>query len=615
MNQKHHILLATIIVATIGIYFQTLSFDFVNWDDDYYVTNNLQVSNPTIHNLALFFTQGNTANYHPITMLSLALNYAIGGENATGYHLFNLLFHLLNTILLYLWVKNLWPKQMYLPLIIASIFALHPMHVESVAWISSRKDVLFFFFYFLGLLSYHHFYRQKKTKYFIYTLGFFMLSALSKPTAVIFPIHLLLIDYLLNIKISFRLLVEKTPFIIVSILIGLATIYVQTDAGAVNIDAYSLIERIQLASYAINLYVIKFFLPTHLSSFYPYPLLPFDTLVSIAPFISIGVGGLLFWRFRLNRNMVFGMLFFLISILLLVQLVTVGSTIISERYTYLAYVGLSISIYFIIEQLISKHLNFQGNTFLIISSLILLSCTWVSFNRIKVWENGETLWTDAIDKFPQVAGSWGGRGVYYRLEKKYTKALKDLNQAVFLNPNEPMFYSNRGNIFFDLGKDDEALLDYNNCIRLDSTDENAYANRGAIFGRRGKYDQALNDLNTAIRISPNIMNTYMNRGIIYSQMNQRNLAKNDFKTCISLDPDNDGIWNAIAVEHQHLGDFDSSIVVLNKAIAMNNSEGIYYFNRGISYRLLGNQVSAIKDFNTATSLGITVDPGYYQATQ
>lgn len=615
MNQKHHILLATIIVATIGIYFQTLSFDFVNWDDDYYVTNNLQVSNPTMHNLALFFTQGNTANYHPITMLSLALNYAIGGENATGYHLFNLLFHLLNTILLYLWVKNLWPKQMYLPLIIASIFALHPMHVESVAWISSRKDVLFFFFYFLGLLSYHHFYRQKKTKYFIYTLGFFILSTLSKPTAVIFPIHLLLVDYLLNRKISFRLLVEKIPFIMVSILIGLATIYVQTDAGAVNVDAYSFIERIQLASYAINLYVIKFFLPTHLSSFYPYPLLPFDTLVSISPFISIGVGGLLFWRFRLNRNMVFGVLFFLISVLLLIQLVTVGSTIISERYTYLAYVGLSISIYFIIEQLTSKHLNFQGNTFLIISSLILLSFTWVSFNRIKIWKNGETLWTDAIDKFPQVAGSWGGRGVYYRLEKKYTKALKDLNQAVFLNPNEPMFYSNRGNIFFDLGKDDEALFDYNNCIRLDSTDENAYANRGAIFGRRGKYEQALNDLNTAIRISPNIMNTYMNRGIIYSQMNQRNLAKNDFKTCISLDPDNDGIWNAIAVEHQHLGDFDSSIVVLNKAIAMNNSEGIYYFNRGISYRLLGNQVSAIKDFNTATSLGITVDPGYYQATQ
>lgn len=611
MNQKHKKLLAGILIVTLFVYFQSLSFDFVNWDDDYYVINNLEVTNPTMENLVSFFTQGNTANYHPITMLSLAFNYVLGGENAFGYHLFNLIFHVFNTALLYIWVRRIWPTRKYLPLFIAGVFALHPMHVESVAWISSRKDVLFFCFYFLGLLSYQEFHKSSARKYLIGALLFFIFSALSKPTAVIFPIHLLLMDYLQSREFSIKLILEKVPFFMVSVLIGLATVLVQTDAGAVNVDAYSVIERLQLASYALNMYVAKFIAPIHLSSFYPYPSRPFETLVSIAPIIfAAGLGGVL-WKWRQNRNVVFGVLFFLSSLALLVQLVTVGSTIISERYTYLAYIGLSLAIYFILEDVLFKKLKTE-KTLSIAFMFVLIGFSLVSFNRVKVWKNGETLWTDAIEKFPEVAGSWGGRGVYYRMEKKYSKALKDLNQAVTLNPNEAMFYSNRGNIFFDLGQDDNALFDYNNCIRLDSTDENAFANRGAIFGRRGQYDEAVQDLSRAIDLDPNFVNAYMNRGIIYSVLNQREQAKKDYQKCVELEPDNHGIWNAVAVEYQYLGSFDSSVMVLNTAIQLEPNEGIYYFNRGISYRLLGDQASANADFDYATTLGVQVDPGYYQ---
>lgn len=611
MNQKHKKLLAGILIVTLFVYFQSLSFDFVNWDDDYYVINNLEVTNPTMENLVSFFTQGNTANYHPITMLSLAFNYALGGENAFGYHLFNLIFHVFNTALLYIWVRRIWPTREYLPLFIAGIFALHPMHVESVAWISSRKDVLFFCFYFLGLLSYQEFHKSSTRKYLIGALLFFIFSALSKPTAVIFPIHLLLMDYLQSREFSIKLILEKVPFFMVSVLIGLATVLVQTDAGAVNVDAYSVIERLQLASYALNMYVAKFIAPIHLSSFYPYPSRPFEILVSIAPIIfAAGLGGVL-WKWRQNRNVVFGILFFLSSLALLVQLVTVGSTIISERYTYLAYIGLSLAIYFVLEDVAFKKLKTE-KTLSFAFMFVLIGFSLVSFNRVKVWKNGETLWTDAIEKFPEVAGSWGGRGVYYRMEKKYSKALKDLNQAVTLNPNEAMFYSNRGNIFFDLGQDDNALFDYNNCIRLDSTDENAFANRGAIFGRRGQYDEAVQDLSRAIDLDPDFVNAYMNRGIIYSVLNQREQAKKDYQKCVELEPDNHGIWNAVAVEYQYLGSFDSSVMVLNTAIQLEPNEGIYYFNRGISYRLLGDQASANADFDYATTLGVQVDPGYYQ---
>ena len=612
MKQQHTIFLSLIVLLTFLVYFQTFSFDFVNWDDDYYVINNLQVTNPTIENLLLFFTEGNTANYHPLTMLSLTFNYWIGGEKAGGYHIFNLLFHLINTALLYTWIRKVWPDYNLLPLFVAGLFALHPMHVESVAWISSRKDVLFICFYLSGLLAYQEYIvRKEQNKYLWFALLFFVLSGLSKPTSVVFPIHLLLVDYLVSRDLKFQLIVEKIPFFTVSLLIGLATVLVQTDAGAVSIEAYSVIERIQLGSYALNLYLFKFFWPSELSSFYPYPQRPFELIVSLAPLLLAAITGVFIWKWRSNRPVVFGLLFFISSIILLIQLVTVGSTIISERYTYLPYIGLSIGVYFMLHSMVLEKMK-TTNAVSIGVIVLLVVFSLLSYSRVKVWENGETLWTDAIQKFPQVAGSWGGRGVYYRLEKRYTEALKDLNMAVELNPNEAMFYSNRGNIYFDLGEDDLAFRDYNNCLILDSLDENAYANRGAIYGRKGQYNSAVQDLSKALEINQNFTNAYMNRGIIYSQMNQRMLAKADFKSCLLLEPEEHGVWNALAIEHQHLGEFDSSIVALNRAVELAPTQGVYYMNLGISYRMLRDQQNANSNFDRAKQYGIDVNPGYYQ---
>lgn len=599
--------LAALIGLTILVYFQTLQFDFVNWDDDFYVINNLQVTNPTANNLISFFTSGNTANYHPITMLSLTFNYWLGQENAMGYHLVNLIFHLLNTALLFQWVKKMWPRHHNLPIWVAGVFALHPMHVESVAWISSRKDVLFFFFYFVGILSYLRYKQFNQKKFYWFTLLAFVCSGLSKPTAVIFPIHLLLIDYLMLKEVKLKSIFDKIPFLIVSIIIGLATVLVQNDAGAVSTEFYSFMERIQLGSYALNMYVFKFFAPLKLSSFYPYPDSPFNFWVAAAPLILISLLGLVGWKFKTNKNVLFGILFFLVSLALLIQLVTVGSTIISERYTYLAYVGLSISVYFLIIAMAPKTQHQ-----IILWAIPLIALSMLSFNRTKVWKNGETLWTDAIEKFPQVAGSWGGRGVYYRLQKDYPKALNDFNKAISLNPNEAMFYSNRGNIYFDLHQDNAALDDYNNCILLDTTDQNAYANRGAIWGRKRQYPQAISDLNKAIQLDPNFVSAYSNRALIYAQLNQRELAKADYHTCLYLQPKNDEFWNALAIEHQYLSEFDSSLIALNNAIEIAPSQGIYYLNRGISLRLLKRQSEANNDFNYATKLGVNVNQGYYQ---
>ena len=220
----------------------------------------------------------------------------------------------------------------------------------------------------------------------------------------------------------------------------------------------------------------------------------------------------------------------------------------------------------------------------------------------------------ALKKNPKMAEAHNNLG--YSLRKQgagnFDRSLSHYNRAIELNPQESRYFSNRGNIYFDLQQNDEALADYNHCIALNPRDKEAFANRGAIYGREGQWNQAINDLNQAIALDPDFFNAYMNRAVIHSMMEQRELAIRDYYRCLELEPDNDAIWNALAIEYQHLGDFEASVKALNTAITYNPQFGLYYVNRGISYKYLQRGDLARKDFDQARVLGATVDPQHYR---
>lgn len=605
---------ALLIAVTFLVYLPNLSHDFVNWDDDIYVTDNLLVQNPNAENLKTLATEPNVANYHPITMLSLAFNYAWSGLDASSYHLVNLLFHLINCWLVYAWMLLISKQNRITAGFVAAVFALHPMHVESVAWIAERKDVLFTCFYLLGLITYTR-YVQKglPIKSLLLVLLWFALSLLSKPAAVVFPLHLLLVDYFLRRSFSLKQLLEKAPFLIGSAVIGFVTVQIQDAEGAVNFDAFSAWQRIQLAAYALMMYVVKFVAPVDLSSFYPYPSRPFPAIYQLAPVVCLALLAVLGWAVRKNRTVAFGLGFFLVGVLLILQIVTVGSAIIADRYTYVPYLGLAFILGVAVERLSTKQSTqkyYKPALFGLSAACLLMA--FGSFQRIKVWENGEKLWSDVIAKFPEEHGAWGGRGLYYRQKKQFDLAIKDLNQAIALNPNEARFFSNRGNIFFDLGRDEEALVDYNRCIALDATDKEAFANRGAIYGRKQRFDEGINDLSYALQLDADFFNAYMNRAVVYGMMNQHELAKADYNACLNLDPSNDQIWNALAIAYQHLRDFQGSIRPFDEAIRLNPGFGLYYVNRGISRKYLGQTQLAKQDFQTAQQLGQQVEARFLE---
>src|ERR1035437_7412099 len=268
---KKMLILGAICVLTFVCFRYTLHNQFTNWDDDFYVTNDPYITAFTPHNLKVIFTEDITKNnYHPLCMLSLAINYHFSKLNPAAYYLTNVLIHIANVILVFFLMLGLCALlkmdekgKLFVASFGALWFGIHPMHVESVAWIAERKDVLYAFFYLIGLLCYLKFLSTNKTAWYWATFFVFIASCLSKPMAVVFPMSLLCIDILAQRKLSQKLVTEKILFFLFSLIIGAMAFYTQNKTGAIaSFGMLTIWERIMYASYGFDMYVSKIFNPT-----------------------------------------------------------------------------------------------------------------------------------------------------------------------------------------------------------------------------------------------------------------------------------------------------------------------------------------------------------------
>ena len=264
------------LALTVVAFHGSLNNGFTNWDDDDYVTDNQLIRQLSLQNIQRMFSPATlvSANYQPVTILWLAINYALGKLNPAVYILTNLLLHLLNVLLVFLFIRKLAGNDRIAG-ICAVIFGVHPMHVEPVAWITGRKDVLYTFFFLSALLSYLR-YREKhgREKAVAYSLAciLFALSLLSKSAAVTLPFILLLVDFYQKRKFTAAMLLEKAPFLIGAILIGILAIQGQESQGTLDEGAaYPIMGRMLIACYSYMFHIVKFFVPVKLSAFYPYP--------------------------------------------------------------------------------------------------------------------------------------------------------------------------------------------------------------------------------------------------------------------------------------------------------------------------------------------------------
>jgi len=510
---KIHFPLMIIVFCTALVYTRSLENGILNWDDNQHITENGDIQSLSLHNIQAIFTSSYVSMYHPLVTLSFALEHHFFGLNAAVYHATNVLFHLVNVVLVFS-VVLLLSRRRAIALMVACLFGLHPMHVESVAWITERKDVVYAFFYLCALLWYLRYLQEGSRKHYWMVSVCFLLSLLSKTTAMTLPVVLFLIDFYTGRRVSRQSILEKIPLFLLSLIFGLIALHSQGGGPQILVaSSFQGIDRIFLASYSLCYYLIHVFLPMNLSALHLMPmktggLLPVEYYLSPLPLIALAFLGTRKGMFQ--REYIFGLLFFAVILSLNIHIIPIGMAVVSERYTYLAYVGL----YYIIGQgCVSLYDRYQDQLFpwkramLMGAALVALFFGYLTYQRIGVWYNTSVLLQDAAVKTKNPVESdfihmlaYEHEGAEMNRMKQYAEALERFNQAITLNPQYSKLYYNRGISNYYLHKYADAMRDYGKAIELNPLFAQAYFNRAVIFLLWNKQEEACADLWSAYRL-------------------------------------------------------------------------------------------------------------------
>ena len=540
-------------ILVVLLYLPALHNGFVNWDDDIYVYNNPQIRSIALSSLLRAFTRihASSGNWHPLTMVSHAVDYAIWGLRPWGHHLTSILLHGWNAALVVVLAVRLLQarggaRRGMLAAGVAAglLFGLHPLHVESVAWVSERKDLLAALFYLLGLLSYLHYASHAagavwKDRRYLTTLLCFVLALLSKPMALSFPFVLLIIDWYplerLNGSGVRRLLLEKIPFFLLDLGLATVTVLAQRASGAFRpLAEVTLGCRVLVAVKAATIYLAKTVLPTGLLPLYSYPahvsLWSWEFGVPVAVMTAAAVGCVV--TVKTHRAFSAVLAYYLVVLLPVLGIVQIGPQAMADRYTYLPSVALVVWLGAGCGVLWDRHAVTSAwwtkATAMTAALLVLGLLSWQSVRQIGVWRNSETLWSHVLRYDPWNTEAHNTRASYYYDRAEYQKALADYDAALRVAPSlgrahaakrRAAYFNDRAITYVRLGRYAEALADESAAIGLRPTDPSYYFNRGNIHFLAGRLTDARDDLDRAIAASPTANPVYFRkRGLIYQRL-------------------------------------------------------------------------------------------------
>ncbi len=605
------VLVVSLVLITFVVYIPSLYNGFVNWDDNTYIVNNPHICsiNPTF--LKWAFTTFYYSNWHPLTWLSYAVDCTLWGLNPLGYHLTNMLLHSINTLLVILLTTRLLytdretrndgaaaiPDKRIITAagLTGALFGLHPLHVESVAWVSERKDVLYAFFYLLSLLYYLRYAKAEPgtatqkipffriaNRYYGLALLFFLCSLLSKPMAVTLPLVLIILDWYPLKRLvrgtSGHVILEKFPFVLLSIGSSIITIYAQHLGGSIkSFIALPLLPRLLTGVKSLVAYLSNMFFPSNLSPFYPHPksvmtatLFSFEYFIPFLVVIGITATSIIL----LKRHTIFAAAwtYYIVTILPVLGIVQVGGQAMADRYTYLPSLGPFLLIGIGIEKLVDGWSprglsDFARNALpLSVGLLFVASLSAMTIKQIPIWKDSETLWSRVITLYPEASIAYHNRGVYYRDLGQYDKAIEDFSRGIAISPDDYIPYANRAFTYLKLGRPEDALRDARKIVELDPRSSKNYSLRGKLYSMLGQYNEALKDYSKALQLTSDPAELYNSRGNIHVKIGLLSEAINDYTQAIKLS----------RVPRQE-----------------------YYHNRGIVHKMLGHEKEALEDFAQA----------------
>ena len=505
-NPRTTLYICLILLVVFGVFFPSLKNGFVNWDDDNYVVNNSSISSISLPNLKTIFGSFFGGHYQPLTILSYLFNYQFFKLDPYYYHLTNLILHLFNSLLVF-YLIYLLSRNTRISFLTAILFGIHPLHVESVAWVSERKDVLYSFFYLLSAITYlYYLTREHKSRYYLFSLFLFLCSLLSKSMAVTLPLLFLLMDYYLKREPNKQLLLDKIPYFCLSLIFGIIAIFGVYSGNAVRSGShFNLLSMFSVASYAIVFYLGKLFLPIRLSCLYPYYNFEYNPAYSIIVVILLAL--IVALSVKYTRKLLFGVVLFLITLLPALQFIPNGDIIVADRYTYIPSIGIFFTLATLVCWLYSKKLNTLALTLV---AIIIINLSFLTYNRCKVWKDGVSLWSDALSKYTHSAIIYNNRGLAYYKQGNLVQAISDYSRAIEIDPNHTHAYNNRGNVYVEQNNFAQAISDCTKAIEINPNYAEAYNNRGVAYYMAEDYDKAWADVHKAegfgVAVNPEFLN-------------------------------------------------------------------------------------------------------------
>ncbi len=586
MNKLRLVLLVCLILVIVSVAFlPLLKNGFVNWDDDRYVTENVMIKNLSFSGIQNVFFSFHESNYHPLSLLSYMIEYFFFNYNPLVYHLTNLLLHLCNALLVF-WIILLLSSNISVSFLTAIIFGIHPIHVESVAWISERRDVLYTLFFLGSLVCYLYYKRGRGMKYYLLSIVLFILSLLSKAMAVVLPFILLLLDYFLNSSFNKKELAKKIPFLAVSSIFLVITCLARHAAGDIQVQNKMafLLDGLHNTIFSIVFYITKLILPVKLSILYP-EYNTFHFLFLVSPFIIVIFLILIFFSAKYTKKIIFGSSFFLICLLPVLLVPSRSSWGPNDRYVYVASIGLLyiVSECFIwalrkINTVCVHNVRFLRSVIFGISIIVIGILAVLTWDRCKVWKDSITLWNDVLNNYPLVATAYNSRGAEYLARKEYTKAYADFVKTLSIDQN---YYE-------------------------------AYFNLGSLYSIKGNYNEAIKLINKTLQINPGYLKAYDLLADIYGLTGHHLEVIDICKKAIRIKNDDVQAYINLCSAYGNLGNFQEAILYGEKAIAIDSQSALAHMNLSAAYFYAKQYDLAIKHCDMAIALGYEICPKFLE---
>ncbi len=557
-----YLIILLLVLAILIAYSGAFNSEFTNCDDNAYVTQNGHVKEGlTWRTIVWAFTTTEQANWHPMTWLSFALDSSLFGLRAGYFHGTNVVLHILSTILLFLLFDRV-TRSRWQSAFVAAVFALHPVHVESVAWIAERKDVLAGLFWMLAMGAYFQYQQTSQKRYYILLLGLFTLGLMSKPLLVTFPFVLLLLDYWplhrfglytgavskdkKATPVSWKMVIlEKVPLLVLTLGSSVVTFLAQQAGEAMKMgEKLPLFDKIANAFTSYGQYMIKTVVPTNLAIFYPHPGKDFSVTLFVFSLLIVMLLTFIVWRQRTNRPfLVTGWLWFLGTLVPMIGIVQVGMQAMADRYMYIPMIGLSIMVAWGIPSLVGR-IETKRSLITGIFILLVLAMTYGSYLQVSYWKNNSTVFRHALAVTSNNYFAHYCLGVDLADSGKMGEAVPHFREAVRIKPSYPPTYSDLGAALADLGKREEAIKYFRESFRLMPSRASAYNNYGVAMAQEGKLDEAERQWRRAIELDSNYADPHVNLGRLFTIQKKTTEAIQQFESALRLNPNHiDGHLN------------------------------------------------------------------------